>query len=48
VQLAIDAFARGKGRFADQLIAQVGFSNGADGIITFDIPFAKAAKVRRL
>lgn len=38
----------GKGGFADQLIAQVGFANGAREIVTFDDKFAKSAKVKRL
>lgn len=38
----------GRGGFADQLIAQVGFANGANAIITFDGKFARTAKVRRL
>ena len=38
----------GKGGFADQLIAQVGFANAAKEIITFDDKFARSAKVRRL
>jgi predicted nucleic-acid-binding protein len=48
VQLALDASRAGKGGFADHLIAQVGFANGASEIITFDEKFAKAPKVRRL
>lgn len=48
VQEALEASRSGKGGFADQLIAQVGFANGASEIITFDDKFAKAAKVRRL
>ncbi len=34
--------------FADQLIAQVGFANGAKEVITFDKNFAKCEKVRCL
>jgi predicted nucleic-acid-binding protein len=46
---AIDATRSGdKGGFADHLIAQVGFSNGAQEIITFDAKFSKAAKVKRI
>jgi predicted nucleic-acid-binding protein len=48
VQLALDGSRAGKGGFADQLIAQVGFANGAHEVITFDSKFARAAKVRRL
>jgi len=48
VQLALDATRAGMGGFADQLIAQVGFANGADEVITFDSKFARAAKVRGL
>ena len=40
--------AGGGGGFADHLIAQVGFSNGADEVITFDARLSKADKVRRL
>ena len=45
-QAAIAASRQGKAGFADQLIAQVGFANGATKILTFDGRFAKAAKVR--
>lgn len=38
----------GAGGFADHLIAQVGFANGAREVITFDGKFGKATKVRRL
>ena len=48
VQEALTACRAGKGGFADQLIAQVGFANGANEILTFDEKFAKAAKIRRL
>lgn len=48
VRLALDATRLGQGGFADQLIAHVGFANGADEVITFDGKFARAAKVRRL
>jgi predicted nucleic-acid-binding protein len=41
------ARAAGNG-FADHLIAQVAFANGADQIITFDQKFARSAKVRLL
>lgn len=36
------------GGFADHLIAQVGFANGATQVITFDERFARTAKVRLL
>lgn len=45
---AITACRAGKGGFADQLIAQVGFANGATEIITFDEKFARGTKVKRL
>lgn len=48
VQAAIDAAHEGKGGFADHLIAQVGFANGATEIVTFDEKFGKMARVRRL
>lgn len=48
VQEALDQSRSGNGGFADQLIAHVGFANGAREVITFDDKFAKAAKVRRL
>lgn len=48
VQEALAACRAGRGGFADQLIAQVGFANGASEILTFDERFAKAAKIRRL
>ena len=38
----------GGGGLADHLIAQVGFANGANQIITFDEKFARTAKVRLL
>jgi predicted nucleic-acid-binding protein len=34
------------GGFADHLIAQVGFANGANQVITFDERFAKSPKVK--
>ena len=47
--LAVDATKKGgRGGFADHLIAQVGFANGCREAITFDAPFAKTDKVRRL
>lgn len=49
VQAALEATREGgAGGFADHLIAQVGFANGAREVITFDHPFGKAEKVRRL
>jgi predicted nucleic-acid-binding protein len=47
-QQALQETRGGKGGFADQLIAQVGFANGAREIITFDDKFAKGARVKRL
>ena len=48
VQQALEASRAGKGGFADQLIAQVGFDNGAGEVITFDEKFSRSTKVRRL
>jgi predicted nucleic-acid-binding protein len=49
VQAAIDATRkRGRGGFADQLIAQVGFANGCSEALTFDGLFGRGEKVRRL
>lgn len=48
VQAALASTRQGKGGFADHLIAQVAFANGAAEILTFDANFAKTAKVRRL
>jgi predicted nucleic-acid-binding protein len=48
VQAALTATRQGKGGFADQLIAQVGFAHGAKEIITFDNRFARSARVRHL
>jgi predicted nucleic-acid-binding protein len=49
VQEAIDATRQGgSGGFADHLIAQVGFANGAREVITFDTKFGKAKRVKRL
>ena len=47
-QAAIAASRSGKAGFADQLIAQVGFVNGASEILTFDDHFARTARVRLL
>ena len=38
----------GGGGFADHLIAQVGFANGAREVITFDGKFGRSENVRRL
>lgn len=49
VRAAIDATrAGGKGGFADQLIAEVGFAHGCSAALTFDAVFAKSKKVRKL
>ena len=48
VQQALEASRAGKGGFADKLIAQVGFANGAGEVITFDEKFSRSTKVRRL
>jgi len=48
VEEALRATRAANGGFADHLIAQVGFANGASEVITFDEKFARAAKVRRL
>ncbi len=49
VREAIDATrAGGGGGFADNLIAQVGFANGATGVITFDKKYGRAGNVQRL
>jgi len=45
---ALKATREGKGGFADHLIAQVGFANGAKEVITFDDKFSKSARVRRV
>lgn len=45
---ALTATREGQGGFADNLIAQVGFANGAKEVITFDDKFSKSAKVRRV
>ncbi|MGH9600422.1 MAG: PIN domain-containing protein [Terracidiphilus sp.] len=47
-QEALEATRKGKGGFADHLIAQVSFANGAKEIVTFDGKFAGTAKVRLL
>ena len=49
VRQAIDRTRdRGRGGFADHLIAEVGFANGCREAITFDALLAKAAKVSKL
>jgi len=49
VREAIEAArSGGSGGFADHLMAQIGFANGAEEIITFDGKFGRAANVRRL
>lgn len=45
---ALKATRNGKGGFADHLIAQVSFANGAKEVITFDAQFSKAARVRKI
>jgi predicted nucleic-acid-binding protein len=48
-QAAIDATRKGgRGGFADNLIAQVGFANGCREALTFDVLFGRSEKVRRL
>ncbi|WP_005036589.1 PIN domain-containing protein [Holophaga foetida] len=48
-QEAIEATRQdGLGGFADHLLAQVGFTNGAREVVTFDKMFGKASKVRHL
>jgi predicted nucleic-acid-binding protein len=49
VRDAIDATRLGGGGgFADNLIAQVGFANGAGGVITFDKKYGRAPNIQRL
>ena len=49
VQVAIDATRKGGlGGFADHLIAQVGFANGCQGVVTYDALFGKGKSIRRL
>jgi predicted nucleic-acid-binding protein len=45
---AFKAVRANGGGFADHLIAQVSFANGANQVITFDEKFARSAKVRLL
>jgi predicted nucleic-acid-binding protein len=49
VREALDACRKGdQGGFADHLIAQVGFANGAREVLTFDRHFARAERVTKL
>ena len=49
VQEALDATRLGgQGGFADNLLAQVGFANGAREVLTFDETFGKAPRIRLL
>lgn len=48
VEEALEATRAGKGGFADQVIAQVGFANGALEVITLDEKFAKSSHVTLL
>jgi predicted nucleic-acid-binding protein len=45
---ALKITRKGQGGFADHLIAEVGFANGAREMITFDNQFSKSPKVRRM
>jgi predicted nucleic-acid-binding protein len=45
---ALNATREGQGGFADHLIAEIGFANGAKEVIIFDDKFSKSAKVRRV
>lgn len=45
---ALTATRKGQGGFADHLIAEIGFANGAREVISFDDKFAKSPKVRRI
>ena len=45
---ALTATRKGQGGFADHLIAEVGFANGASEVITFDDRFARSARSRRI
>lgn len=45
---ALEATREGQGGFADHLIAEVGFANGASEVITFDGKFSKSAKIRQI
>jgi len=48
VRDAIEATRQGGGGFADHLIAQVSFANGAHEVITFEAKFGKTQRVRHL
>lgn len=45
---ALQATREGQGGFADHLMAEVGFANGAREVMTFDEKFSKSPKVRRV
>jgi predicted nucleic-acid-binding protein len=49
VREALDACRQpGKAGFADHLVAMVGFKNGAQEVLTFDLKFGKGLNVRTL
>lgn len=45
---AMKATRKGHGGFADHLIAEVGFANGAREVITFDDKFSKFPRIKRV
>lgn len=45
---ALKASREGQAGFADYLIAEAGFANGASEVITFDDKFSKFPKIRRI
>lgn len=45
---ALKATREGQGGFADHLIAEVGFANGAREVITFDGKFSKSPRIRQV
>lgn len=45
---AVASARTGDAGFADHLIAQAGFANGADQVITFDEKFARTSRVKLL
>lgn len=45
---ALKATREGKGGFADHLISEVGFANGASEVITFDDKFSKSPRIRQV
>lgn len=45
---ALKATREGQGGFADHLIAEVGFANGAREVLTFDAQFSKSTRARRV